>query len=202
MSKPDSSACWYVIRTLPQSEKKAVAELRRIGLRVYLPKRYIETIHRRTKQPLVKRRPLFIGYVLGRFPDKMSDNRGVPHFGVVRDCQGVMGFLRALNDYGEWEPFPIPAQAVGEYMRRQRRREFGRPSATTRAERMAGLRDVYRPGRVVRVAGGPFAGFLAVLEKLNENETITAEVSIFGRPTKISLGIEGVRTLAKSAAAA
>ena len=96
---------WFVIQTNPQCEKKATDELRRAGLRVYLPKRSFEAKDKGNhSQPVVRTRPLLIGYLFVRFPDHLTDQWHTPMFGVVRGCQGVKGYLKAMNDANEWEP--------------------------------------------------------------------------------------------------
>lgn len=184
------TADWYVIQTNPQCEHKAAAELRRAGLRVYLPKRSIEVKDRKAHGIAKLRfRPLLIGYLFVRFPDAMHDRHGNPQFGAVRMCQGVKGYVRSTNSLGEWEPFSVPERHVADFMRRQRRREFGRPQIISRAERMAALRKTLKPGSRVRITDGPFVSFLATLQRLNSNMTVAVEASIFGRPTSVTLEV-------------
>lgn len=184
---------WYVIKTNPQGEKKADGELRRAGLRVYLPKRSYEVRNRRRHdEATIRWKPLLIGYLFVRFPDHLLDRWGNPPFGIVRLCQGVKGFVTVANSAGEWSPMSIPDEAVADFMRRQRRREFGRPSVWDAKKRLAEMRNTFRAGSIVRVTDGPFASFLATLEKLNSDFTVEAEVEIFGRPTKCRLSIADV----------
>lgn len=194
---------WFVIQTNPQSEKKADGELRRAGLRVYLPKRSYEVRDRKAADgKKVKFRPLLIGYLFIRFPDEMHDDWGRPQFGVVRACQGVKAFVRVADSRGEWKPITIPDKDVTDFMRRQRKREFGRPTVINKARRLAEMRESFRPGYRVRVVNGPFASFLATLERLNENMSLDAEVMIFGRPTRVNIGVEDVDPIVLPAEAA
>lgn len=184
---------WFVVQTNPQCEKKADGELRRAGLRVYLPKRSYEVKDRqRHSEPALRWRPLLIGYLFVRFPDVLLDRHGNPPFGIVRACQGVKGFVKVANELGEWEPIGVPDQAVADFMRRQRRREFGRPAVVNPKKRLADLRKTFRRGSTVRVTDGPFATFLGSLERLNADMTVELELSIFGRPTKMRLSVSDV----------
>lgn len=192
---------WYVIKTNPQCERKAAGELRREGMRVYIPTRSFEQRNRRTRAAKVIFRPLLIGYLFVRFPADLID-RGVPMFAIARACQGVKEFVRVANGIGEWEPIAIPEAIVSAFMRRQRSREFGRPEVFNRSKRMAQLRDSFRPGASYQVADGPFEGMIATLRRLNENETLDMEITIFGRPTRVSLGIPQVQPLANQREAA
>jgi len=178
-----TQAAWFVIQTNPNSEKKAVGELRRAGVRVYLPKQVIERQHRRTKQKIIKHRPLFVGYLFIRFPDEMYDRRGVPPFGLARKCQGVKEFLRAMNEVGQWEPFPVPDRAVATIMRRQRGKQFD-GAAIRKAEEAARM-SRYKIGGMARVVDGPFESFMATIEKLHSDHSVEATVSLFGRETTV-----------------
>lgn len=201
----DDPSPWYVVQTNPQAEKKAEGELRRAGLRVYLPKRSYEVRNRRKHDtPTVRFRPLLIGYLFIRFPASMLDHYGVPQFGAIRDCQGVKGYVRAINRAGEWEPCSIADEHIADFMRRQRRREFGRPEVIKPRERLARLRQQFRKGDQVRITDGPFASFLATLVRLNDNLSVELEATIFDRPTKVTLevGQFEVTRLAKTREAA
>jgi transcription antitermination factor NusG len=193
---------WYVVQSFPQAEKRASDELRRAGLRVYLPKRTYEVRDRKEAEGRKMRfRPLLIGYLFIRFPDMLLDRFGRPHFAIVRDCQNVRGFVRVADGLGEWKPIAIDDRDVASFMRRQRKREFGRPAIVNRKQRFAELSSGFQRGNQHRVVNGPFASFIATLEKLNENMTLSAEVMIFGRPTKISIGVEDIDPVAEAVAA-
>lgn len=176
---------WFVVRTNPNCERKAAGELRRASLHVYVPKQSFEVLHRRSKKVEVKTRPLLVGYLFVRFPDQMRDHRGVPHFAIARACQGVKGLLTAMNEVGEWAPFPIPEKSVAEFMRRQRLREFGRPAVDTTDRKWTRLKATFTKGRQMRIADGPFASFMATIENLMGNGSVTAMVTIFGQETRV-----------------
>lgn len=184
---------WYVIQTTPQGERKADGELRRAGLRVYLPKRSYEVRDRHKRaQAKIRWKPLLIGYLFVRFPDVLRDHNGQPPFGIVRACQGVKGFVKVANAFGEWEPIVVPDENIVDFMRRQRRREFGRPAVVDTKKRLLDMRKTFRAGATLRVTDGPFAQFLATLEKLNDDMTVNVELSVFGRPTKCRLSVADV----------
>lgn len=177
---------WFIIQCNPQGEKKAVGELRRAGFRVYMPRTSKEVIHKRTKQPMMKRGPVLKGYLFLRFPAHLYDRRGIPPFAIARACQGVRDFLKAANANNEWEPFAVPDTEVIAFMRRERVREFG-PAAPARPEqRRKRLEEKFHPGAQVRIAIGPFENFIATVEKLTSGGTVEAEVMLFGRVNKVS----------------
>ncbi|RYE65801.1 MAG: hypothetical protein EOO81_12250 [Oxalobacteraceae bacterium] len=139
---------WYIVQCNPNCERKAVAEIRRAGFRAHMPR--IANVHRhhRTKEPIVKRRPLLTGYVFMRFPSHEN-------FYVLRQCQGVKGVL-----YVDGKPFRLKRSYVADLIRAQRgmdfedgntrsvRREMRKGKASVReAERQARLRHAIAQGR-------------------------------------------------------
>ncbi len=199
-------AHWYIIQTNPQAERKAAAELRRAGLRVYMPKKQIETKHARTKAPEIKRRPVLVGYLFVRFPDDRMDRRGVPHFATARSCQGVRDFVRVINAYDEWEPWPIPDRVVAVLMQRSRRHEFddAQLQAWWKEERKARFAQLVTPGARVLVKEGPFAAFEAIVEGLTSSNAVRTRIQIFGQDTAVTFEDpeKQLEPIAKSAIAA
>lgn len=182
-----SKGHWYIIQTNPQGERKAAAELRRAGLRVYMPKKQIETKHSRTKATEIKRRPVMIGYLFVRFPDERMDGRGVPHFAKARACQGVRDFVRVINARDEWEPWPIPERVVAALMRRARKHEFDDKQLQEwwRAEQKARFAQLVTPGARVLVKEGPFATFEAIVEGLTNANAVRTRVQFLGQETTV-----------------
>ena len=180
----DQPRNWFVVITNPNCEKKAAGELRRAGFRVFLPSQAIQHRNRKTGDRKVRFRPLLSGYLFLKFPENRHDRYGVPHFGAVRLCQGVKAFVRAADEVGEYRPFSIEDKHVAEFLRRQRKREFGIPSVEDPSDRRHRL---YWPGRRMEVSAGPFASFLATIEQVLGNGDVEALVEIFGRPTRIRI---------------
>lgn len=197
---------WFIIQTNPQSERKAAGELRRAGLRVYMPKKQIEAKHARTKATEIKRRPVLVGYLFVRFPPERMDRRGVPHFATVRACQGVRDFVRVINARDEWEPWPIPERVVAAIMQRARRHEFDDKQLQEwwRAEQKARFAQLVTPGARVLVKEGPFAAFEAIVEGLTSSNAVRTRVQIFGRDTPVTFEDpeNQLEPIAKSARAA
>lgn len=52
----------------------------------------------------------------------------------------------------------------------------------------------FEVGREVEICGGPFAGFVGIIDSIDEgNERLTVMVSIFGRMTPVELGFDQVK---------
>src|SRR5690606_21343929 len=99
---------WYIVQCNPNCERKAVAEIRRAGFRAHMPKLARVVRHHRTKEQIIKRRPLMTGYIFMRFPDKEN-------WYALRKCQGVKGVL-----YVDERPYRMPREHVAVIMRSQR----------------------------------------------------------------------------------
>jgi len=195
---------WYVILTTPQGERKAAGELRRAGIRVYIPKRTKLLQGKRGKADRHKHVPLMAGYVLIRFPTEMHDRHGYPHFGVAKGCQGVREFVRWLDRSGEKVPVPVPDIVVREFIARQRGREFD-DEAINRARRelrWAGFRDAMKAGDPMQVIAGPFESFLATIVSLDDKKGAEVLIDIFGRQTPVHMDQpeQFLEPVAKSAA--
>lgn len=189
---------WYVIITNPNCELKATNELRRAGLRVYLPKRTFEQVRKGVK--VTKSRPAWTGYLLVRFPETLQE-RGRPKFAVARACQGVKDFLPWMTHSGFNEPAPFPEHLVMAYMRRQRNRDYD-GAMHARKER-EGRRGNFRVGMDVRITAGPFASFMATITKTH-GDAAWLVADIFGRDTAMKLEnyTEALEPVAKSLNAA
>lgn len=193
---------WFVIQTNPNCEKKAALELRRIGIRAYIPTRHIEYRHRMRRETAVKSRPLLIGYLFVRFTAESADAFSRPNFGAARGCDGVKNFVRVANQFGEWVPFSVPHRIIADFMRRQRKREFGSPEVANRDKRMLRLRETFPEGSVIRVADGPFQGFLAILKRLTDTGKLEVELSGESRTIKLCIDAASARPIAQIGEAA
>jgi transcription antitermination factor NusG len=177
---------WHVIRTKPQAEKKAARELRRVGLRVYVPQ---QTTTRRRR-----RKPLLVGYLLVRFPLRLMVGPGRPFFDIVHDDKRVatyvMDWLRWRTRTGDRVPVPLDDRTVQDLIRRQRNHEFD-DEAAARARReaqWAELKHAMRTGAQVRVIDGAFESFMAIIESLDRDDKgAWVRVNIFGRETRVHM---------------
>lgn len=172
---------WYVIQTNPKCERKAMGNLRRLGVRVYMPSHTVEK-RRRGFPALVK--PLFIGYLVVRFPDAMLDRHGVPPWRTILEtCGGVRRVLNWWTPHGI-EPMPVSDRIIERYMHRQRAGDYdgAKQAMSARTARRAAL----RPGTVARIEEGPFGGWLGRVETV-DGDVARLLVDIFGRETPISM---------------
>jgi transcription antitermination factor NusG len=92
--RPGTSAAgdprWFVVRTNPNCDEKAVQSIGRTGLEARSLIWRKEFIHNRTKKPIWKSKRLLVGYVFVRLPS-------IEDSSVVRGCDGVAKFLNHLG---------------------------------------------------------------------------------------------------------
>jgi transcription antitermination factor NusG len=205
-SRPFVFSRWFIVLTTPKAEHKAAFELRRAGIRVYIPKRTKLLKGKAGKGDRHKHVPLLAGYVLIRFPTAMHDRHEHPHFGIAKGCQGVRDFVRWVNRAGEKVPVPVPDIVVREFIARQRGREFD-DEAINRARRelrWAGFRDAMKAGDPMQVISGPFESFLATIVSFDEKNGADVLIEIFGRLTPVHMDEpeQFLEPVAKSAKAA
>lgn len=114
---------------------------------------------------------LFPGYLL-------IEMESVPE--ALRLIQTTPKVLRFL---GGKDPVPLS------------QREIDRVISQVKGEvKLAPKKSDFAEGAEVEIGEGPFAGFLGVIEKVDEeNERLTVMVSIFGRMTPIELGFNQVK---------
>lgn len=154
---------WFIVQTNPNCERKAVAEIRRAGFRAHMPRLARVRHHHRTGEPIIKRRPLLVGYVFMRFP-------GPANWYALRQCQGVKGVL-----YLDGKAYQMSRETVASIMRAQRsmdhedsqtrgvRREMRKGRADVRdAQRKAKLGGM-QPGRHITA---PMSGAERVLARI------------------------------------
>lgn len=124
-----NSENWYIVQCNPNCERKAAAEMRRRGFGVHVPRSAVVKRHHRTKKPIMKRRPLLVGYVFMRF-------KGPENWFALRQCQGVKGVLYIGNE----KPFELPQSDLLAIIRAQRSMAYD--DAQTR-----GIRKQMRMGK-------------------------------------------------------
>lgn len=99
---------WFIVQCNPNCERKAAREMRRRGFGVHIPRLATIRRHHRTKETIIKRRPLMTGYVFMRF-------KGPANWYALRQCQGVKGVL-----YIDGHPYQMPQEDVLAIIRAQR----------------------------------------------------------------------------------
>ncbi|HSK29417.1 MAG TPA: transcription termination/antitermination NusG family protein [Candidatus Limnocylindria bacterium] len=156
---------WYAIRTKVNRERDVEKRLVNLGLEVFLPwMRARRRIGSRFHWVLA---PLFPGYIFCRLDMEVSGK-------AARYCPGVRDFLTFGSRVAE----------VGEEIIEALRERC--PGGVAEIDPVAA-----KPGDVVRINEGPFAGFEAIFEqKLKGSERVAVLLEILGRETRLVLPSE------------
>jgi transcriptional antiterminator NusG len=95
----------------------------------------------------------------------------------------VQATLRVIRFLGGKEPMPISQKEISRIVSQMKGEVALVPKKSD-----------FVAGSEVDISEGPFAGFVGVIEKVDEaNERLTLMVSIFGRMTPIELGFDQVK---------
>jgi len=168
---------WYVVQVYAGFEEAAKADLeKRIrdeGLEEYFGQILIPSA--KLKQMLGAEQTddaqLFPGYIL------------VEMELASQAIRMVLSSLRVIKFLGGKEPVAIS------------QKEIDRITAQMRGEvAVAAKKSEFAVGSEVDIVDGPFAGFVGLIEKIDEeNERVTVMVSIFGRMTPVELNFNQIK---------
>ena len=164
---------WYVIHVHSGFEKKVAQAVRETAIKKGLEDRFSEILVPTEEVVEVRRgakvnaeRKFFPGYVLIKMD--LTDES----WHLVKNTAKVTGFLG-----GGGRPAPITESEAQRILNQVIEGvEHPKPSVT------------FEVGEQVRVADGPFATFIGVVEEVDENKgRLKVAVSIFGRATPVEL---------------
>ncbi|MFA7044430.1 MAG: transcription termination/antitermination protein NusG [Bacteroidales bacterium] len=166
---------WYVLRAVSGKESKVKeyldAEIKNSSLGEYLSQVLIPTekvYQVRNGKRILKERSYLPGYVL----IEAALVGEVAH--VLRNTPNVIGFLGGTDN-----PQSLRESEVNRILGKvDELQETGEDSSIT-----------YYVGESVKVNAGPFSGFSAIVEEVNnERKKLKVMVKIFGRKTPLELG--------------
>lgn len=180
MAPIDDDPQWYAVRTAVRAERKALRELRLAGIEAYLPEYKIERFNRRKRISIVTTLCLFPGYLFAR----LSGGQ----FAAARSCKGVTDMLPGFPH----EPVPMKAgdiavlRAAQDDMKLDDTDEARRHRGETVKNTVEAMRKRLRD-KQVRITEGPFLGHVADVEEVQAIDRIRVTLSLFGRPTEVTL---------------
>ena len=193
---PGKRWCWFVVYTAPKLERRVCRDADGRGLSSYTPEskdwRKQSTRDKHQKSPKVEVvRPLFTRYAFVRLPARevKLEKGGVRlmeiPFGVLSTIEGVQELVGTCDG-----PVMVPDDIVAKIRAKQERGEFDKT-------KQVGKKNTIAPkwmnnGVEVVVKQGPFATFMAMIEEILPNDRIRVELSIFGRVSRVELGLDQV----------
>jgi len=151
---------WFVLQFKPNSHNQAEKNLNRQGFETFLPLQDITL--RKTSRFVASNKPLFPGYMFIKFDRAESDWHKVNNtYGVSR----LLTFNSILKS--------IPTKFVDSLMKR-----YDSSGKLIPIEKL-------KNGDQVMVLKGPFANFIATVEKYEDDQRIWVLMDLMGRETKI-----------------
>lgn len=152
-------ARWYLAQSKPNEQSIAERHLHRQCFEVFAPQ-HAQT--RRTRGGMIRvMRPLFPGYLFVR-----AD----PAQGAWRAINGTQGIAK-LVQFGSGGPASVPDALIAGLMSRCDSPDVVQPKPLKTGER-------------VRMLSGPFADFLATVERISPGQRVWVLLDFMGRQTR------------------
>jgi transcription antitermination factor NusG len=181
---------WFVLRLKPSynlalqagSTDLAFAALKELGYDVYLPRRRYDRHNRRLRVMAEWSEPLMPGYLFIAHP---RPGRPIDDWAEIFAVNEVVGPL-----HGDRGPLPIPAAVIESLMTAEFESAYDETKAAKRYRGETGhaaLKKRFPRGKSVRIKGGPFASFIAKVDRLTHQERVKALIDILGRMVAVEL---------------
>jgi transcriptional antiterminator RfaH len=158
----DGSRRWYAVHVKPGGESRAELNLRRQGFSPFVPRQKRTVRHAR--RLTVKHAAFFPGYMF--LPLDLAADRW-------RSVNGTLG-VRSLVMQGEW-PVPCPPRLVEAMI------------AASDRDGLVDFSAALNPGAPVRLASGPFAETIGVLQRLDPAGRARVLIAIMGGEVAVSV---------------
>ena len=154
---------WFVVRTKPRAEEKAVWHLANQGFAAYLP-RYRRRVRHARRNAIVLR-PLFPGYLfVGLDPMRCR----------WRSINGTIGVREILSN-GE-APLAVADRIIDEIKARED------DTGTVKL-----VPPSFARGQVVRLLEGPLADLNGLFEEMRDESRVVLLVSLLGRKVRMQV---------------
>ena len=185
MADNNSENKWYVVRAVSGQENKIKTyienEISRLGMSSFVEEILVpqeKVVQIRKGKKVTKDKTYFPGYIM----IKANLSGEIPH--IIKSVTNVIGFLGETKG---GEPIPMSQAEVN--------RMLGKVDELSLQDET----DIIIPfihGENVKVIDGPFNGFDATIEKINEEKRkLEVMVRIFGRKTPLELSYMQVEKL-------
>jgi transcription elongation factor/antiterminator RfaH len=167
----EGEARWFVARTRPFSELRAVGNLERQGHHVFCPRAYKLIRHARKTSRVM--RPLFPNYLF------IERNVSRDPWRSINSTRGIAGLIMQGD-----RPQPVPRGVVEALLRHIK------PDGTLETS------EKFEIGRAVRIEDGPLADIVGKFECCEPDGRIRVLVDLLGRIVSIVLNRETLITAA------
>lgn len=156
---------WFAVQLRPNGLNMAERNLARQGIKLLVPV-FRERKRRTGSSPIVRRKPLFPGYIFAHLPD-------MPYY--FRSVNGTRGVSRLIIG-DPLAPQSLPAEFMAGLIERCATDGTLLPSV-----------DDFAIGDRVRVAAGPFADQVSRIEGLSDHERVTLLITLMGQSAKLQV---------------
>jgi len=161
---------WFLAQFRPNCHAMAERNLRQQRFQTFLPLH--EETKRRAGRFVSTLRPLFAGYMFVAFDTAKGGWRKINNtYGVTR-----------LVSFGE-EPQSVPLDLISRLMLRC---DGGGKLLPPR---------ILNPGDAVRISSGPFADFVATVEKISPDQRVWVLLDLMGRTARVAVVAETLQVL-------
>jgi transcriptional antiterminator RfaH len=162
MAIPDHGTDWFLAQLKPNSAVIAQRNLQRQGFQTFLPMG--EETFARNGKFVTARRALFPGYIFVGFDAGQ---------GLWRRVNSTQGITRLVAFGGD--PAPVPPDLLAQLMQR--------------CDGMGNLLPPpeLTPGDRVTLAKGPFANFIAEIERIAPDQRVWLLLDLMGAPTRVAV---------------
>lgn len=170
MTFHDHGTSWFLAQLKPNCANIAEKNLKRQGFQTFLP--LAEETRQRNGNFVTSMRPLFPGYIFVAFDVAR---------GLWRTVNSTYGITRLVT-FGK-EPSAVPLDLVSQLMQRCGAKGKVLPP------------KLLKPGDQVALAKGPFANFMAEVEKIAPDRRVWVLMEIMGGQTRVAVGADQLRTV-------
>ena len=170
MNVHDCNAGWFLAQLKPNCHNIAAKNLDRQGFKAFLPME--EVALTRSGRFTTAMRPLFPGYIFVAFDAARE---------FWRKVNSTYGITRLVS-FGN-NPKAVPPDLVSQLMLRCDAKGKLLPQRSL------------KPGDRVTLTKGPFANFLAEVEKIAPDRRVWLLMDIMGAQTRVSAGAEQLRAI-------
>lgn len=170
MPRHDPGTTWFLAQVKPNSYSIAERNLTRQGFQSFMPME--EETRQRNDKFVTAMRPLFPGYIFVAL--------NVAH-GGWRSVNSTYGVTRLVS-FGK-EPAAVPLDLVSQLMLR------------CDAEGKLLPPKLLKPGDQVTLTKGPFANFVAEVEKIAPDRRVWVLMEIMGGQTRVAVAADQLRAV-------
>lgn len=170
MTSHDRGTSWFLAQLKPNCANIAYKNLSRQGFQTFLP--MVEITRQRGDKFVTGMQPLFPGYIFVAFDKTLAFWRAVNStYGITK-----------LVSFGI-EPAVLPSDLVAQLMLRCDEKGKLLPP------------KLLKPGDTVNLTTGPFANFVAEVEKIAPDHRVWVLLEIMGGRTRVAVGVDQLRLM-------